>query len=95
MALFAVMLTYIDDKDEIARVRPAHREHLAAQFEAGRLVHAGPFLDDSGGMAVYTADSIEEIHEILAADPFTLGGIVTGTVVKEWKMVFDAAGRTS
>jgi hypothetical protein len=91
MALFAVVLRYIDDKARIAEIRPAHREHLTAQLEAGRLYHAGPFVDDSGGMAIYDAASEAEVRDILAIDPFTVHGIITEATVKEWKLVFNAA----
>lgn len=90
MTMFAVMLTYIDDKDTIAKVRPAHREHLKRQFDAGRLYHAGPYADDTGGMAIYTAESEEEVRSILAEDPFTTEGIITELEVKEWQLVFNA-----
>ncbi len=95
MAMFAVMLTYIEDKDRIAKVRPAHREHLKRQFDAGRLYHAGPYTDDSGGMAIYTADSEQDVREILAEDPFTTEGIITEATVKEWQLVFDAVESAS
>jgi uncharacterized protein YciI len=91
MAMFAVTLTYIEDKDRIAAVRPAHREHLKRQLDAGRLYHAGPYVDDTGGMAIYVADSEEEVRTILAADPFTTQGIITEATVKEWELVFNAA----
>ena len=91
MAMFAVMLTYIEDKDRIAQVRPAHRDHLKRQFDAGKLYHAGPFTDDSGGMAIYTADSEAEVRAILAEDPFTTEGIITEATVKGWELVFNAA----
>ena len=95
MALFAVMLTYIEDKDKIASVRPAHREHLTTQFEAGKLYHAGPFTDDTGGMAIYSAESEQEVRSILAKDPFTTEGIITEAKVKEWQLVFNAAGNVT
>ena len=90
MPLFAVMLTYIEDNDRIQAVRPAHREHLKRQFDAGKLYHAGPYTDDTGGMAIYTADSEEEVRGILAEDPFTTEGIITEAKVKGWELVFNA-----
>ncbi len=95
MALFAVMLTYIEDKDKIARVRPAHREHLTTQFEAGKLYHAGPYTDDTGGMAIYSAESEAEVRSILAKDPFTTERIITEVTVKEWHLVFNAAANVT
>ena len=94
MAMFAVMLTYIEDKAKIAEVRPAHREHLKRQFDAGRLYHAGPFVDDTGGMAIYVADSEVEVRAILAKDPFTVNGVITEASVKEWRLVFNAVEAT-
>lgn len=90
MSKFVVMLTYIEDKEKIARVRPAHREHLTRQFDAGKLYHAGPYTDDTGGMAIYTADSEEEVRGILAVDPFMTEGIITEAEVKGWELVFNA-----
>ncbi len=90
MSKFVVMLTYIEDKEKIARVRPAHREHLKRQFDAGKLYHAGPYTDDTGGMAIYTADSEEEVRGILAVDPFMTEGIITEAKVKGWELVFNA-----
>ncbi len=90
MSKFVVMLTYIEDKEKIARVRPAHREHLKRQFDAGKLYHAGPYTDDTGGMAIYTADSEEEVRGILAVDPFMTEGIITEAEVKGWELVFNA-----
>lgn len=95
MAMFAVLLTYIDDKDRIAQVRPAHREHLKRQFDAGRLYHAGPYLDDTGGMAIYTADSEEDVRSIIAEDPFTTEGIIVEATVKAWQLVFNAVDPAS
>jgi uncharacterized protein len=95
MPMFAVMLTYIEDKDKIANVRPAHREHLKRQFEAGKLYHAGPYTDDTGGMAIYSAASEDEVRSILARDPFTTEGIITEATVKEWQLVFNAAGNAT
>jgi uncharacterized protein YciI len=90
MTMFVVMLTYIDDKERIRQVRPAHREHLTRQLAAGRLYHAGPYVDDTGGMAIYTADTEAEVREILVNDPFTVNGIITEARVKEWELVFNA-----
>jgi len=90
MTMFAVTLTYIEDKDRIAKVRPAHRAYLKRQFVAGRLYHAGPYTDDTGGMAIYTVDSEQEVRNILAEDPFTIEGIITEATVKEWRLVFNA-----
>lgn len=49
----------------------AHGVFLREQLAAGKLVVAGPVLDPAGvfGMAVFEAESLAEVQEILARDP--------------------------
>lgn len=51
--------------------------------ESGKLVIGGPFLDDSGGMMVLRADSMEEAEQIANADPAVQSGLLK-VHVKEW-----------
>ncbi len=53
-----------------------HRDFLAAQHAGGKLVFGGPFLDDRGGLAVYTAPSKEELEKILATDQTIIQGLL-------------------
>lgn len=53
-----------------------HRDFLAAQHDAGRLVFGGPFLDDSGGLAVYRADSAAELEALVASDASVISGLL-------------------
>jgi uncharacterized protein YciI len=92
MALFAANLTYTEDKDRIAEVRPTHREYLQSLLDAGKLHESGPFTDDSGALIIYNADSEADARELLANDPFTKNGVITDASLKEWKVVFDSRG---
>ncbi|QRK11117.1 hypothetical protein JQX13_14205 [Archangium violaceum] len=49
----------------------AHGEFLQGQLAAGTLVVAGPVLDPAGifGMAVFEAESMDEVRRILESDP--------------------------
>lgn len=49
----------------------AHGGFLQAQLAAGTLVVAGPVLDPAGvfGMAVFEAESLDEVHRLLERDP--------------------------
>jgi uncharacterized protein YciI len=49
----------------------AHAAFLQQQLAAGTLVVAGPVLDPAGpfGMAVFEAESIDEVRRILERDP--------------------------
>lgn len=53
-----------------------HRDFLAAQCEAERLLFGGPFLDDSGGLAVYRAESFEEIEGLVKSDGTVIDGLL-------------------
>jgi uncharacterized protein len=57
-----------------------HRAYAQALFEAGRLVFAGPFLDDGGGVAVLNVRDRAEAERTLAADPAVASGVLVGEV---------------
>ncbi|HEX8437010.1 YciI family protein [Archangium sp.] len=63
---FAMSMT----ADEQATMR-AHGEFLQGQLAAGTLVVAGPVFDPAGvfGMAVFEAESMEEVRRLLERDP--------------------------
>ena len=54
---WAAVIEYIADPSKVAEVRPHHRVYLTGLLEAGKLVCAGPFLDDFGALIVYEAFS--------------------------------------
>ena len=87
MAKFAVILTYGDDSEHRQAVRPKHREYLWSLANAGKLLHAGPFADDSGALLVYECESLDEAEAMLAADPFSTEGVVTDSSIREWNRV--------
>ena len=91
MATFAVTITYGDTvlRDKI---RPSHREYLTSLFEQKVLVCAGPYVDDSGAMLVYEAESKPALDEILSKDPYWVNTGCLGSVsIKEWNRVFARA----
>ena len=63
---FAMSMT----ADEQATMR-AHGEFLQSQLAAGTLVVAGPVMDPAGvfGMAVFEAESVDELRRLLDRDP--------------------------
>ena len=56
---WAAVIEYIADPSKVAEIRPHHRGYLTGLLEAGKLVCAGPFLDDFGALIVYEAESKE------------------------------------
>lgn len=88
MAKFAVILTYDPaDTERRQAIRPTHREYLKSLAERGKLLHSGPWADDSGALIIYEAESLDEAREILAGDPFSTEGIARNAVIKEWNRV--------
>ena len=53
-----------------------HRDFLAGRYAAGDLVAAGPFLDDTGGIAIYEANSSETLQQALSSDRSIESGLL-------------------
>ena len=81
--------TYTTDKAKNATHRPAHREYLSRLFDQGKLVAAGPFKDDSGGLFIYEADSVEAASALVAGDPFSTNNVYQKFELKPWTLVFS------
>lgn len=92
MALFAVAITFVDDEERRLQVRPTHREYLQTLLDAGKLHESGPYTDDSGALLIYDAENEAEVKELLANDPYTAGGVIDNTMIKEWNVVFTKSG---
>jgi uncharacterized protein len=71
----------------VAALRPAHREYLATLHADGRLVACGPFTDGSGALYIYETGSLAEAEEILAADPYHIGGVFAGCRLSPWEII--------
>lgn len=89
---FAAVIDYTPDKAKIAEVRPAHRVYLTNLVQSGKLVCAGPFMDDSGGLIVYEAENAEAAEALLKGDPFCTGGVFLRWTLRPWKTVFGNHG---
>lgn len=89
MAKFAAILTYTDDAARLNEIRPTHREYLRGLLESGKLDRSGPFTDGSGALIVYEADDLAEAQVLLANDPFSRNGLITGVRLSEWQVVMN------
>ncbi|WP_199429288.1 YciI family protein [Qaidamihabitans albus] len=88
MAWFVVEIRYVPEK--FAEVRPRHRDYLLSLAERGIVAIAGPLENDTGGMALYQAESREALQEIIDTDPYHLEGAVAERTVREFKPVIGA-----
>ena len=78
---------YVSDREKINSVRPAHRIYVKGLMEQGRLITGGPFTDDSGALLIYEAETIKEVNEMIADDPYTTDGVFVSCEVKPWECV--------
>jgi uncharacterized protein YciI len=78
-------------------LRPTHREAHLARLEplarAGRVVHAGPLLDEGGNpigsLIVLEAEDLKAVQEIAARDPYVVHGVFASYDVRETRAVFS------
>ena len=61
---------------------------LRGLFEDGTLRMGGPFLDNSGGMAVLKVSSLDEARRIGESDPTVKSGLLTVTP-RPWMAAFN------
>jgi uncharacterized protein YciI len=70
------------EPDAIRAVAPAHAAYwrnLGLREYVG-----GPFADRSGGLITFAAGSRGEAESLIAADPFSVEGLLENSMVKEW-----------
>ena len=84
---YAAFIRY-GNSDQIATVRPRHREYLGSLKEQGKLAASGPFTDDSGALIIYEAESEAEARALIQADPFRQAGVFQEIELTEWRQVF-------
>jgi uncharacterized protein YciI len=84
---FAAIIEYLQDKDTVQSIRPAHRQYLMGLKAKGQLVACGPFTDDSGGLIIYEAASREEAEGLILSDPFHQNGVFLRWQLRPWNAV--------
>ena len=89
---FANYISYVEDQDAVAAIRPAHRAYLHGLLERGQLVAAGPFADGTGALFIYEAHSMDTARGLAEADPYTLGGVIKQQTITPWTLVYSNPG---
>jgi uncharacterized protein YciI len=54
-----------------------HGAYIHSLYQQGIVIEGGPFLDNSGGMAIITADDMAHAEEIMNQDPAVKTGVFT------------------
>ena len=84
--MIAVTLSFSDDPARL-ELRPRHRELLAEMHEAGLLVAAGPYADQSGALLLFASDDVAEVKTALARDPYYQAPGVQIVTIQPWTVV--------
>ena len=67
---FVVEIKYKAHIDEIAKLRPAHREFLDEGYKKGIILMSGPQTPQIGGIIIARAESMKELAKFLQNDPY-------------------------
>ena len=86
MAKFLVLTTFTSQEKRLEH-RAVHRVYLHEQAAAGRLLMAGPFDDESGGLLIFEAPDAAAVRAIMDADPFANGGVFATIDIKPFTQV--------
>ncbi|MEL8055467.1 MAG: YciI family protein [Pseudomonadota bacterium] len=80
--LFIVDLHYIAAFDQIDPLIEDHVEFLEANYASGQFIASGPKVPRTGGVIIATADSLEGLETLLAADPFHKAKVAKYTITE-------------
>lgn len=73
------------DKQKSEDMRTAHLAFLEEQTKQGNVLMKGRFVDGAGGLVIYQAESLEEVEQIAAGDPYVTSG-ARDMEIHEWDM---------
>lgn len=88
MPTYAVTYVYNATNEELAEVRPIHREWLSEKFANGQLLASGPMVDVAKALLIWQADSVVELAATLDNDPFDIAGFIGERDIEQWNPVF-------
>ena len=84
MKYFAALLM-MKDLEKNASFRQQHVDFLTEKEKEGKIFARGRFNDNSGGLVVYVAESLEEAQKIAQSDPYAVSG-ARSLEIHEWDM---------
>ena len=70
-----------------------HARFMDSLFEAGTVILAGPFADESGSMVILAAENVEAAQTIFQEDPWAREDILIAGEFKEWTLFLDSRAR--
>ena len=82
--IFYVAILKTIDAEKDAEILDEHKSYLQKYIDLGKIYAKGPFTDHSGGMVIYSVETIEEAKEIIDNDPIIRDNTREYTL-KEWR----------
>jgi uncharacterized protein YciI len=79
---FAYFYFMADEPDRIHAVAPQHAAYWQGLTLRGYL--GGPFVDRSGGLLTFEAESSDEAERLIAEDPFFRQALLRSRWLKQW-----------
>ena len=90
MTVFAVEYVYDSARtDDIAALRPQHREFIARLHEEGSVLASGPWEDNAapGALVIMSAEDADAVQRLLDEDPFHQAHLITQRTLRPWKPI--------
>ncbi|RJQ76538.1 hypothetical protein D5S17_17930 [Pseudonocardiaceae bacterium YIM PH 21723] len=84
---FAVQWVFNTDPEVRLANLDAHRAYIRGLAAEGKVWLGGPVDEAKGALVIYSVAGRAELDELLAADPYTTGGVITQTTIQEWNAV--------
>jgi uncharacterized protein YciI len=84
MKYFAALLM-MKDLEKNVSFRQQHIDFLTKNEKEGKIFARGRFNDNSGGLVIYIASSLEDAQKLAASDPYAVSG-ARSLEVHEWDM---------
>jgi len=91
MAFYLVTMTHPDGEGWGRYVLP-HVDYLRGLIAQGKIRASGPVtgLGKRAGFIIMTVENRAEVDELIAADPFSIEGLIDELSVIEWDPMFGA-----
>jgi uncharacterized protein len=83
--IFANYVRY-GDEGRILKIRPEHRKYMFALLDQGKVVAAGSFPKNLGGLYLYEVESREAAEQLMIEDPYFLGDAIAEYQIAEWEV---------
>lgn len=85
MKYYAVFLP-MKDEEKSRKYRKEHLDFLSERRKAKDIFINGRFVDGTGGLVIYTGESLEEVEAMVKQDPYIIQG-ARDYSIHEWEMV--------